>query len=772
MRSLEAALKNGADAIYMGAKAFGARSSVGFDDASLRQALEMAHLHSKRIYVTLNTLIKQHEFDEAFNIACSLDKMGVDALIVQDLGLMQAIKQHLPLLSVHASTQMAIHNAAGALMLQEQGVDRVVLARECSLDIIRQVAHTGIEVEAFVHGALCVSVSGQCLLSSQIGGRSGNRGRCAQPCRLQYRYRDKPGAWLSASDLALADDVSELLHAGVTSFKIEGRLKRPEYVAEVTRIYRKILDAALEGKEASLQQEDRTALMQVFNRGGFTSGYAKGQADADIIHPQQVSHQGVPLGTVISTRPMKGVFISQIKVERALHDGDQLQIHSSVLQEMIYAGPEVPAGGEAGIRHYKPAAAGDKVSRLVDAQQMSQANAAISSPLPAISLEAALRVRSGVPAELSLRDGQQCTVSIQGDVPRPALERPMTAESTRASITKTGGTPYAIANYQFDSQDASFLPVSSLNALRRNALQAMTACRLDNHQRAPAAARHFQPRYSSEPTEPVSVPILYVRSRDIDARNAFLHAGADHFLYTPEDYTDPELPVHLGSLSHGDALCLPRQTSDMNLQQLHAMVCEAGLPVLLENPGQLHLRWPCHMYCGSGIPAWNIHTLQLLASYGCIAFVLSPELKREEMQAIAQKQQPTAILMVYGRTTDMLLNHCPERTFRGLTKGRAQCTLCRQGKGLAEDGLKDRLGAAFPLRRVHLPEGCLVELLHHRPLHLSKRAFGNRWLLDFSDEPLDVALMITRYYDALLRQKALPALDLLREVGRLEEGVE
>ena len=772
MRSLEAALKNGADAIYMGAKAFGARSSAGFDDAALQQALDMAHLYGKRIYITLNTLIKEHEFADALALARSLEQMGVDALIGQDLGLLQAIKQQLPLISIHASTQMAIHNAAGAQLLREQGADRVVLARECSLETLEKVTKTGIEVEVFVHGALCISVSGQCLLSSQIGGRSGNRGRCAQPCRLQYRYRSTQGAWLSASDLSLADDLPALLNVGVTSFKIEGRLKRPEYVAEVTRVYRQALDAALAGLEKPLPRDERTALAQVFNRGGFTRGYAFSQADAGIVHSQHVSHQGIPLGIVISTRPMKDMYLSQIKAERSLHNGDQLQIHSSVLQEMIYAGPEIPVGGVAGIRHYKPAAPGDKIGRLVDAVQMERANATISASLPSIPLHASLRVRSGAPAELCLSDDLQRSVCVQGDCPQPAKGQPLTAENTRTSITKTGGTPYAVSGYDFVAEDACFLPVSSLNALRRTALEAMTARRVHAHERAPAAELRFQSRPSAEQMRQPDAPTLFVRTRDITARDAFLAAGADHFMYSPEDYADPALSSHLAILSARDIFCLPRQSSDTNLQQLHAMVCAAGLPVLLENAGQLQLSWPRQVYCGSGIPAWNSQALRFLASYGCNAYVLSPELTGEDMQALSQMANPEAIMMVYGRTTDMLLNHCPERTYRGLSKGRENCALCLSGQGLASDGLVDRLGATFPLRRVHLPKGCLVELLHHKPLHLSKRAFGNRWLLDFSDEPLETALSITRYYAALLRQEPLPALDLPRNYGRLEEGVE
>ena len=187
--SLEAALTHGADAVYLGASAFGARANAGFDEGSLQDALNLAHLHGRKVYVTVNTLIKQTEWASVTELLRRLDALKVDAVLVQDLGLANWIKRELPMLSLHASTQMAIHNAEGARALLKHGFSRVVLARECSLETIRSVADTGIETEVFVHGALCVSVSGQCLLSSQIGGRSGNRGRCAQPCRGRAMFR-------------------------------------------------------------------------------------------------------------------------------------------------------------------------------------------------------------------------------------------------------------------------------------------------------------------------------------------------------------------------------------------------------------------------------------------------------------------------------------------------------------------------------------------------------------------------------------------------------
>ena len=205
LTAVRAAISNGADAVYLGAQAFGARASKGFTDEDLKQAIDLAHLHARRVFVTVNTLIKPGEFDEMTALLHKLDEYKADALIVQDLGLIRYARKHLPRLPLHASTQMSIHSAWGARLLQRMGLTRVVAARECPLPVLRAISDTGIETEAFVHGALCVSQSGQCLLSSMIGGRSGNRGRCAQPCRMTYTIQGDKAAWLSPRDLSMIE---------------------------------------------------------------------------------------------------------------------------------------------------------------------------------------------------------------------------------------------------------------------------------------------------------------------------------------------------------------------------------------------------------------------------------------------------------------------------------------------------------------------------------------------------------------------------------------
>ncbi len=269
-RALIAAILGGADAIYLGGERFGARAyAKNFTEEELSSAIKLCHLWGVRVYTTLNTLLFDKELDDAVSYAASLHAMGVDALIVSDVGVISAIRKAVPELELHASTQMAVHNTEGVNFAKRLGCKRVVLARECSSDDIKNITEQSeAEIEVFLHGALCVCHSGQCLFSSMVGGRSGNRGECAQPCRLPYNNGKYP---LSLKDLSLSEHIEELINSGVSSLKIEGRMKSPDYVYEVTRIYRELLD-----RKRNSNKNERQRLLDIFSRGGFTDGYFTG----------------------------------------------------------------------------------------------------------------------------------------------------------------------------------------------------------------------------------------------------------------------------------------------------------------------------------------------------------------------------------------------------------------------------------------------------------------------------------------------------------------
>lgn len=275
---LKSAVQNGADAVYFGANEFNARmNGKNFNKDKLVQAIKYAKLRGVKTHLTLNILIKNNEFEDALELVEFAYKAGIDAIIVQDLGLAKKVMELFPDLEVHSSTQMTIYNLDGARQIEELGFERCVLARELSIKEIENICkNTNIEIEVFIHGALCICYSGQCLMSSLIGGRSGNRGKCAGTCRLPYTLlnnekEEKKGYLLSSKDVCTLDIIPELINAGVKSFKIEGRMKSPEYVGVVTSIYKKYIDLAEGGKEYIVDEQDREKLMQVFNRGGFST---------------------------------------------------------------------------------------------------------------------------------------------------------------------------------------------------------------------------------------------------------------------------------------------------------------------------------------------------------------------------------------------------------------------------------------------------------------------------------------------------------------------
>lgn len=328
---LIAAVENGADAVYLGGNAFNARINAdNFDIASMEKAVDFCHLRGVKAYVTLNTLMRDDQLEPAINYAKELYKIGVDALIIQDLGLGQFIKETMPDFEMHLSTQGTIFGVGGANMAESLGYSRVVLAREMSLEEIKRVCDkTQIETEVFVHGALCFCFSGQCQLSRSFGGRSGNQGVCAQPCRLPYHFagEDEQKYHLSPKDLSLIDHLDELIKIGVHSLKVEGRLKSPEYVATVTRIYRKYIDKFSQNGSYQISTDDRQDLLQIFNRGNFTDAYLRGDSDDSLMSSNFPKNQGIYIGEVKSIKKIKSIYTLKISSDtrKQLSAGDVIE---------------------------------------------------------------------------------------------------------------------------------------------------------------------------------------------------------------------------------------------------------------------------------------------------------------------------------------------------------------------------------------------------------------------------------------------------------------
>lgn len=713
--ALRSAVAAGADAVYLGYAAYSARAGAGnFDEQQLRDAVRFAHLHHVRVHVTVNTLIKDGEMAGVVDVLRLLSEIRVDAVLVQDLGVLRMARRCFPDLPIHASTQMAIHNATGVRFCRNQGMTRAVLARECSAAEIALAAKEGIEIEVFGHGAQCVAVSGECLFSSVVGGRSGNRGRCAQPCRLLYTYRGKTAAWLSPRDVCMRDDLPELNKAGVASIKLEGRLKRPEYVATIANSYRNAIDAMDNGHFRKADENEITGLRQIFSRGGFMRGYAMGAEDAGVIDPARVSHGGVKIGRV----EFAAGNMARVRLERSLDDGDGLQIRTAQGDaELIYAGHGTEAGQIAVVR-LRPdirTKAGDEVYRLTSEKQLQWAR---SLAIPAIPADMALIAYPGKPLTLTMTDGES-SVTVTGDTVAPAQSRAMSEEDARRSLGKLSDTPFSLRTLTVQTAGA-FVPVSALNQLRREACQQLAEARIAAFTRK--AGREEPADDLIYPDTPDAPSMAIVRTREqADA----MQGAADLLVWYPEDFRADVLESGLRDMPDGVWLQLPTVCEEKTLDALDAFVQRnAGKlgGIVLGSVGQLGRTWNVPMGAGSGIPVMNRRAAQFLLEQGCRFVTASSELSGAELRTLMQNHPPV-VVPAYGREQLMLLHHCPARTYLGLTKGHAACRMCDQHSldALAGQTLTDRRGTVYPLLRQRLPEGCLVRLMNALPTNNIRR---------------------------------------------------
>ena len=781
--ALRAAVDSGANAVYLGYRVFGARASaVNFDAEALEAAVRYAHLYHVRVYVTVNTLVKPDEMQDLRAALGEIAATGADAAIVQDLGVAALVRREFPALALHASTQMAICNADGARLARLLGFSRVVLARECSLEDAHAVAETGIETEVFVHGALCTAVSGRCLMSSMSGGRSGNRGRCAQPCRQGFRMDGMRGPLLSLRDLCLLDDLPALCASGAHSLKVEGRLKSPEYVAVVTSVYRRALDAVARG-DFRPDPAQRDQLLQIFNRGGFTRGHILGAEDADLVTPDRVSHEGLPLGKVQAVRGR----LAALHVDRALHDSDSLQLRGAgESYDLRYSGPDIPAGGTASLR-LRPdteAKPGMQVARLADALQLERARAHAPRPIP---VSMAARFAQGQPMTLTLTDGE-VSVTVTGPIVQAAKSRPSAEADARRQLDKLGGTPFTLEDgtrLQLLMDQGIFLPVSALNALRRDGVERLIQARTEafasagrplGHDALPAAPARPQPDF------PIGPETLAVIFSDPTLAEGLSQAGATLLCFAPRTFTPEALSRDLPRLPRGAWLRLPPQmtqrTQDACLAVIRAHADRLG-GVMAESMGQLGLSLPLPVLAGEGVPAANPMGVETIRALGACGFVLWPEWTFSEQKGLTPLPLP-ALLKVYGRETLMLLNHCPERVRRGLRQGRADCALCTDESMVCakvDPALTDRLGYRFPLTRTRFPEGCELSVLGALPTDLrardaDRRALGAGMLLHFTVESAREQLSLTRAYAALLSGASCAPAAFETTLGHWTRGVE
>ncbi|HWT27164.1 MAG TPA: U32 family peptidase, partial [Mobilitalea sp.] len=502
---MKAAMNAGCDAVYIGGSSFGARAYANnLEEDILLQAIDEAHIRGKRLYLTVNTLVKEKErTQQLYNFLEKYYLQGLDAVIVQDVGVMHFIHKHFPGLPIHASTQTTLTMAQGANLLKDIGVTRLVTARELSLKEIKNIRdNTDLEIETFVHGALCYCYSGQCLMSSMIGGRSGNRGRCAQPCRMPYQfyYEDRKLSsgqekyLLSPKDINTVAMIPELVEAGVDSFKIEGRMKKPEYAAAVASIYRKYTDYYLNfGKEkyysfiqSKEYQSDMMDLMDIYNRGGFSQGYGKTYHGKSMMSLYRPNHSGVYIGDVTA---VKGSQVS-ITLKEDLNAQDILEIRSTeeegyeftvkdamrkggTLTTNVGRRPENPKkdGRDKAKRASEPfIKLGAKVYRTRNNRLLERITGDFINKEGNQKITGKLTARLGEKLALTI-SYQDCTVTAYHNEVQAAMKQPMTKEKLSAPVLKTGDTLYEFDKLDIEADEAVFVPVAWLSEIRRDAIR-------------------------------------------------------------------------------------------------------------------------------------------------------------------------------------------------------------------------------------------------------------------------------------------------------------
>jgi putative protease len=578
--ALRAAVAAGADAVYLSGKRFGARKyAANFSDDEIREAIRSAHARGVRIYVTVNTLIHDRELAGVADYLVWLYAAGVDAVLVQDTGVASLAREIVPDLTLHASTQMTIHNTDGVLWVKEQGFSRVVLARELPLAEILAIAkktrHTGIGLEVFAHGALCYSYSGQCLLSSVIGGRSGNRGMCAQPCRKPYtlvtsdrdqygrpeRIRDLPSSdryLLSPKDLCTWRHLPELAKAPVVSLKIEGRMKSPEYVAVVVSTYRRALSAIAAG-DFSPAPEGEQDLLLAFNRG-FTRGYLFGDRHKALMARDAPDNRGVHIGTVTKQDRQSGVVTVRLDGVLVPETGDGLLFSDPVKRQddrgfLLNNAPVVRDTRTITFIVPRPVAPGFMLSitssRELEArarQIVAHAPADLVHKIPvdlSMTVDAAGRI--SIEGQIVPWQGKVVPVSLQPDFCLvPARTRPLTPDQLEAQVRKSGDTPFVIRNCSISYSGTLFAPVGELNRMRREFLvragEALVASFIPGKEEVARSQKRLAERFLKRPAasansrHTVTVPtppalILYANTQE--AVSMAVKAGCDNICFEP-----------------------------------------------------------------------------------------------------------------------------------------------------------------------------------------------------------------------------------------------
>ena len=699
--ALKAAVQNGANAVYLGGKDFSARASANnFDREELIEAVKYAHIRDVRVFVTTNTLIKQDEIEDFVEYAKFLYDIDVDALIMQDIGVAMLIHELLPDFELHASTQMVAHSLEDVQYLESIGFKRVVLARELTVDEIKYICdNTNVDIEIFVHGALCVCYSGGCLMSSMIGNRSGNRGRCAQPCRQKYTMIDistgeeihSNGEYLlSTKDLNTIEDVDKIIETGVLSLKIEGRMKKPEYVATVINSYRNAIDEYQATKKVNISTETMEDLYTIFNRK-FTKGLILGEVGEDVMNSNVPNNQGLYVGKVVDYNKKSKRL--KIKLEGTLKKGDGINLGGGTIGRII-KGKEIAQIGYKGetieldfigeARKNQPVFKTSDTNLIDKAQKTYTQDKEFAKSL----IDAEITIKLGEYPELKLIDKNNNSVTVKGDkLVEKALKVALGEEKIETQIKKLGNTPYELDDLKINLDEGVSMPISLINQMRREAIELLDEARIPVKGRAykDSKIKYSPKKYAKDIN---SNSKIRVKINNIEALKSIINLDIDMIYY--EDVATLEQAMAMATANNKKLIySAPRIVRNKEYKRLEKSNEYCKENVQISALGQVkyykenseNVSFDVDYY----LNPFNSETINHYKKEGATTVCISQELNIHEIKETTKYTDMEIETVAYGYIPMMLSEYCPMGVVARSCKKDKRCATCKESKYVLRD---------------------------------------------------------------------------------------
>ena len=792
--SLKAAVQNGANAVYLGGKDFSARASANnFDREELKEAVKYAHIRDVRVFVTTNTLIKQNELEDFVEYAKFLYDIDVDAIIMQDIGAAMLIHELLPDFELHASTQMVAHSLEDVKYLESVGFKRVVLARELTVEEIKYICdNTNVDIEIFVHGALCVCYSGGCLMSSMIGNRSGNRGRCAQPCRQKYTMIDistgeeihNNGDYLlSTKDLNTIEEIDKIIDTGVLSLKIEGRMKKPEYVATVIKSYRDAIDEYETTKKVNISDETMEDLYTIFNRK-FTKGLILGEVGEEVMNSNVPNNQGLYVGKVVDYN--KKAKRLKIKLEGTLKKGDGINLGGGTIGRII-KGKDITQIGYKGETIELDFIGEAKKNQLVfktsdtDLIDRAQKTYTQDKEFAKSLIDAEISIKLDSYPELRLIDKNENIVTVQGDkLVEKALKVALSEEKIETQIKKLGNTPYEIDQLKINLDEGVSMPISLINQMRREAIELLDNARISVKGRMYKDNDiKYSPKIYSRNADNKSK--IRVKVNNIEALKSILNLDIDMIYY--EDVSTIEQAMTMANANNKKLIySAPRIVRNREYKRLeksdeyckdHVQISALG-QVKYYKENSESVKFDVDYY----LNPFNSETINHYKKEGAETVCISQELNLHEIKETTQYTDLEIETVAYGYIPMMLSEYCPMGVVARSCKKDKRCANCKESKYVLRDfkGEEYRVSQDIFCRSTiyNSSANCLINNLDE----LSEAGI-NIFRLDFTHETPELIEKITESFidvienDFVADAKSLEVFeDMDTTLGHLYKGVE